>query len=331
MYCGLEYFSLAAQQVCIEGKISMIHVKPISVYLLPIPKKELSKADSAVEIDCKVAESAVKADGKSAEKSTLLRNRRTDPAQKENPRDEVVNSADDQANQKAVKAVLAQRTKFIISGWRFVNFSITSIIGLILLSKEHDWMLNPVLYFKGFEFQTMSPLLKLFYKIGYASYAYGTLNVFIEPKQKDFNVMVTHHITTLFLIHMSFMTGLFRIGAVILLIHEVSDPFMEIAKIFFYLNYKQVADVFFALFAVVFIITRNIIFPYYVISSLPRYGYHDDGRAVPYGKKYIRDIAFGSLCCLEVLHIYWAALILKMVKLAVSESGVQGDIRNEDD
>jgi ceramide synthetase len=127
------------------------------------------------------------------------------------------------------------------------------------------------------------------------------------------------------------MTGFFRIGTVILLIHEVSDPFMEIAKMFFYLNYKQAADIFFALFAIVFIITRNLIFPYYVIASIPKYCYHEDGSDIPYGKGYIRDSAFIALCILEVLHIYWAALILKMVKLAVTKAGVQGDIRNEDD
>ena len=78
-------------------------------------------------------------------------------------------------------------------------------------------------------------------------------------------------------------------------------------------------------------ITRNFLFPVYVIASIPRYSFHEDGTDMPYGKGYIRDSLFVALCVLAILHMYWAALILQMVKLAITNSGVQGDIRNEDD
>ena len=147
---------------------------------------------------------------------------------------------EDRADASDLKSIESNRVKFVISAWKFTNFSVTSIIGLLLLSQEYQWMTTPELYFKGLEAQPMSDLLKIFYQVGYASYAYATCTVFIEPKQKDFLVMVLHHLTTLFLIHLSFMSGFFRIGAVILLLHEVSDPFMEIAKMFFYAGFKKV-------------------------------------------------------------------------------------------
>lgn len=235
-------------------------------------------------------------------------------------------------DKKVEKEIRALRSKFVDSAWRFTNFTITSIIGFVLLYQEHEWMLRPEMYYKGApNLQPMSALLKFFYKVCYGSYIFGTWSVFSDPKQKDFVAMVVHHFTTLFLVHSSFMTGMFRIGAVILLLHEVSDPFMEIAKCFFYLNYKKTADLFFALFAVVFMVTRNFIFPYYVIGSIPKYCHNEDGTAIPDGKSWVRDSAFVALCLLEVLHIYWAILILKMIKLALTNSGVQGDIRNEDD
>ena len=89
------------------------------------------------------------------------------------------------------------------------------------------------------------------------------------------------------------------------------------------------ADVFFALFAAVFLITRNYIFPVYVISSLYVYGYYEDGTELPRGHAYIKWNAFYALCILEILHIYWGFLILKMVKVAIFSNGVQDDIRNE--
>ncbi len=297
-------------------------------------KKELVKSDSAVEVN-----------NKSQVLRTQLRHRNKAASTKHTAIDDSAAStkhtaiddsaaSDDEADKemKRGQEIQTLRYKLVDSAWRFTNFTFTSIIGLVLLYQEHEWMLNPELYFVGApNFQPMSPLLKFFYQVCYASYIVGTWSVFMEPKQKDFIAMVVHHFTTLFLIHSSFMAGMYRIGAVILLLHEVSDPFMEIAKCFFYLNYKKLADLFFAMFAVVFMITRNFIFPYYVIGSIPKYCHHEDGTAIPNGKSWMRDSAFIGLCLLEVLHIYWAILILKMIKLALTNSGVQGDIRNEED
>ena len=254
--------------------------------------------------------------------------------------DQPTTESEPASDSKEIKKILIDRSKFTLSAWKFTNFSITSLVGLTILSTE-SWMWNPPEYYANFESQTMSPLLIFFYQIGFASYAYATLSVFIETRQKDFSVMITHHLTTLFLIYMSFMTGFFRVGSAILLVHEVSDPFMEIAKMFLYAGAKVLADAFFALFALVFIATRNVIFPLYVISSIPLYCHYEDGRAIPDGKAHIRDSAFVGLCVLEALHMYWAYLvcflnhslqkILKMVKIAVMSSGVQDDIRNEEE
>lgn len=42
--------------------------------------------------------------------------------------------------------------------------------------------------------------------------------------------MLIHHTTTIFLIITSYLWGFHRIGCVILLLHDMSDPFMEVAK-----------------------------------------------------------------------------------------------------
>lgn len=237
-------------------------------------------------------------------------------------------SPEQSAYDKALKKAHQDRLKFVISAWKFTNFSITSTLGLYLLATE-AWMTNPVQYFEGYGSHPMSPLLKLFYQIGFASYAYATASVFIEPRQKDFVFMVVHHIATLFLIHMSYLNGFFRIGSAILLCHEVSDPFMEIAKMFLYAGANkvimcfpvyipdilillriclQLADVFFALFAGVFIYTRNYIFPVYIIASIPLYAYDDEGNSLA-GEDHVRHAAIFALCILEGLHIYWASLV----------------------
>jgi hypothetical protein len=69
-------------------------------------------------------------------------------------------------------------------------------------------------------------------------------------------------------------------------------------------NAKQVADVLFASFALVFIVTRNILFPVYVISSIPIYCID-----LPPAQAPLKWPAFGALCILEAMHIYWAYLV----------------------
>jgi hypothetical protein len=71
---------------------------------------------------------------------------------------------------------------------------------------------------------------------------------------------------------------------------------------------SQLADVFFALFAAVFIFTRNYVFPVYIIASIPLYAYDEDGNSYA-GEDHVRHAAIFALCILEGLHIYWASLV----------------------
>ena len=50
-----------------------------------------------------------------------------------------------------------------------------------------------------------------------------------------------------------------------MIIHDVADPIMEFAKMCIYARRQRMADVFFAIFAAVFILSRDVIFPMYLI------------------------------------------------------------------
>jgi ceramide synthetase len=140
---------------------------------------------------------------------------------------------------KLEKKLEQERIKFQVAGWKFLNFSTTTVIGLTLLANE-SWMSQPSQYYIDLGHQPLSPLTKLFYQVGFGSYAYATISVFVEPRQKDFAMMVAHHLVTLFLISSSYFHGFFRVGAPILLLHDMSDPFMELAKMFLYSGMNKV-------------------------------------------------------------------------------------------
>lgn len=115
-----------------------------------------------------------------------------------------------------------------------------------------------------------------------------------------------------------------------MLIHDIADPIMEIAKLFFYSNYQAMANLAFAAFAFAFILTRDFIFPYYVVlTAVKDYlyvpGLTDEGNC-PY---FIFPLA--TLFVLQFLHLVWSGMIVKMVVETLHNNGVKGDIREDHD
>ncbi len=69
-----------------------------------------------------------------------------------------------------------------------------------------------------------------FYVAYAARYLQGLVSVFLETKRKDFWEMVVHHLSTIVLIYFSFVTGMTRVGLVIMVILDFADPFLHVAK-----------------------------------------------------------------------------------------------------
>ncbi|KAI8927131.1 TLC domain-containing protein [Entophlyctis helioformis] len=240
-------------------------------------------------------------------------------------------AADDAASlAKRRAAVVSTRKKFLVAAWKFIVYMTTSMIGLYVISTE-PWAFSRPDYFVGWpEQHLMSPQSKFFYIVGFGSYTYFTISLLIERVSVlDLVVLAIHHIATIFLITGSYFYGFHRIGIMVLALHELADPFMEFAKINLYVGNSKVADVFFALFAMVFLLTRNLLFPGFVISSIHQYAYWEDGSYLP--NEITHKSLAGGLWVLALLHVYWGFLIVKMVIHALTNKGVADDIRGDDD
>jgi hypothetical protein len=59
----------------------------------------------------------------------------------------------------------------------------------------------------------------------------------------------------------------FRIGSIILALHDASDVFLEAAKVFKYSGREFCASVFFAFFAISWLVLRLIFYPFWVIRA----------------------------------------------------------------
>lgn len=88
---------------------------------------------------------------------------------------------------------------------------------------------------------------------------------------------------------------------------------------------QHVTDVLFAIFAVVFFLTRIVLFAKDIV-----YGIYTVGGEI-LGRTYFAfRICYVFLLLLQCLHIFWFYLIMRMVVMLFT-SGITGDVRSDDE
>ncbi|XP_051145247.1 ceramide synthase LOH2-like [Andrographis paniculata] len=224
---------------------------------------------------------------------------------------------------------MAKIAKISESMWKLTYYATVEYCVLATIYPE-DWFADIKAYYTGWPNQEMKLPLKLIYLCQCGFYIYSiTALLTWETRRKDFSVMMSHHIVTVTLISVSYVTGFFRVGSIILALHDASDVFLEAAKVFKYSGKELGASILFGLFAISWLVLRIIIFPFWVIRSVSCYSpdvliLSDSFYAALY---YIFNTA---LLTLLVFHIYWWILICNMITRQLKNSGKVGeDIRSD--
>ncbi|KAF3329059.1 ASC1-like protein 3 [Carex littledalei] len=219
--------------------------------------------------------------------------------------------------------------KFSESMWKLMYYAGVQCWALLIIYRE-PWSLHTRLYFSAWPNQPLSFSIMLFYmcQCGFYIYSIGAL-VAWETRRKDFSVMMSHHIVTTILITYSYLTRFFRIGTIILALHDTSDIFMEAAKLFKYSEKDIAASVCFGLFAISWLLLRLIYFPFWIIrtSSYKCVESLKDLEKFPTMFYYIFNT---MLLTLLVFHMYWWKLIFNMILKQMSNRGQVGeDVRSD--
>lgn len=227
------------------------------------------------------------------------------------------------------EATQAKIIKCSESLWKLAYYA--TVEACILRIAYHEpWSRDPKEYFKGWPNQELKVPLKLFYmcQCGFYLYSIGAL-VTWETRRKDFAVMMSHHVITVVLIGYSYLSSFFRIGAIILALHDASDVFMEAAKVFKYSERELAASVFFGFFAISWLLLRLIFFPFWVIRASS----YDVQDHLDLSQSYIKSLYYvfnTMLLMLLVFHVYWWILICSMIMRQLKNKGKVGeDIRSD--
>lgn len=188
-----------------------------------------------------------------------------------------------------------------IAAYKYFFYISSFLLGMYAL-KDEKWVYPPNLQEP---LETVPLKFKIFYFYEISFYINELLTIFFEPKKKDFYQMVLHHFVTLLLMYLSLTVKYMKFGLLILVLHDISDPILELSKILHYLNYEAIANISFFLFTTVFIVTRLFLFPKYIVYQALIYLRKNGSRIVKF--------SIGtSLLLLQLMHLIWTGYILAL-------------------
>ncbi|XP_030646280.1 ceramide synthase 2 [Chanos chanos] len=213
--------------------------------------------------------------------------------------------------------------KFREACWRFV-FYLNAFLGGLLALYDKPWFYDLHKVWAEFPKQTLLDSQYWYYMIEMSFYGSLLCSVAADVKRKDFKEQLIHHWATLTLLAFSWCANYIRIGTLVMLVHDSSDVLLESAKMFNYAGWERTCNTIFVLFALTFMVTRLIIFPFWLIHCT--WVYPVELFAPFFGYYFFNAM----LIVLLLLHLFWAKLILRMVSKFIC-GNMKGDERSEEE
>jgi len=148
---------------------------------------------------------------------------------------------------------------------------------------------------------------------------------FLEAKHKDYFLMFTHHVVTIALLGGSYQGGFYKIGTLVLFVHNGSDIVVDVLKLSNYMDlagrrYCFMTELLFVLQLITWSVCRLWYFPCYLIySSL----YEHNG--CPIDCRIMRSFLF----LLLAMHIWWFYLFIRIGYRLVTAKSAHSAAREE--
>ncbi|QPG76227.1 hypothetical protein FOA43_003613 [Brettanomyces nanus] len=227
--------------------------------------------------------------------------------------------------------------RFKEQGWSLTYYSCSWCFGFYLYWKS-DYFLNMRNVFAGWPDQNLSYGFKFFYLIETSCYIQQMIVLHIEEKRKDYLEMFFHHIITSILCLESYRTCFTRVGHVILLLMDIGDVFLSLAKVLKYCGFGRICDVVFILFMIIWIVLRHGVYNYvvyYIYSSALGVMENDCSKFSP---------GSNEICCtqgklnsfvvlltgLQIITCLWLYMIFR-VAIKVIRGAPAEDVRSDDE
>ena len=190
---------------------------------------------------------------------------------------------------------------------------------------DEDFMWDTTHAWKHHPFP-MSASLKVYYTFQIGFYFSALFMIcFLDSKRSDFFMMVFHHFATIWLVCVSYYCQYTPIGAIILIYHDIADVFVSTTKTAHYLDLEVTSIVSFTFLLLSWMVTRLFMYPCWALYSV----IFESTAILGYVKWHEAFVFF--LLSLQVLHVYWFYLFVKMAFNMLSTSNSVDDPRSDDE
>jgi len=212
-------------------------------------------------------------------------------------------------------------TKFNESFWKFSYYLAAFAYGCYVLADE-PWALETRQWWIDFPRHPLNGDVFVYY-IGVLGFYWSlVLSHFFDVQRKDSMQMFVHHLVTISLMSFSWFNNFVRVGCFIVVLHDAVDFWLEGAKMARYCS-SRLCDLLFVVFMSVWFVTRLVIFPLYPLYSV---AFECREILAPFHSWYV---FLTLLCILQVLHVFWFFLIMRVAIGALTSGEVEKDSRSD--
>jgi len=225
--------------------------------------------------------------------------------------------------------------RFAEQGWALLCYSFQCGFGLYVNSHFPTNLLSPG---EGMWSRYPHPLpgpVKFYYLNETAFYIHGIFILTAEARRKDHVQMMTHHFVAIALMLLSYSWNYTRVGCLIMVLMDVCDVLLPLAKMIKYMGGTLSCDIVFGLFMVGWLVTRHILFVIVIMSMYTDMPYYIAFKWDPEGGHYLTNrvyIGFLALMSmLQVLQLIWFSTILRVAYRVIAGRGAEDDRSDDED
>ncbi|KAI0772573.1 longevity assurance proteins LAG1/LAC1 [Irpex lacteus] len=232
------------------------------------------------------------------------------------------------------KQVRRSVIRFAEQGWPVVYYTLQWGYGLYVHRNVPTRVLDPVDVWINYPHIPLAGPLKFYYLTQSAFYLHQILVINAEAPRKDHWQMMTHHVITVVLMLGSYFYNFTRIGVLIMMLMDLCDIFLPLAKMLRYLGFSTLCDLTFVLFMGSWLVTRHFLFVLAIISA-----YTDAKRIIspvwdpPTGRFMTEEVLAGfsaMLVSLQIIQLVWFWMVCRVAYKVVTGQGAE-DSRSDEE
>ncbi|KAJ7934280.1 longevity assurance proteins LAG1 LAC1 [Mycena leptocephala] len=236
----------------------------------------------------------------------------------------------------------AKLERFGEQGYAFLYFFVFGAWGMRIMSQLPTWWYRTEYFWIDHPYTDMLPELKRYYLLQTAYWVqqFLVLALRLEKPRKDYAELVAHHVVTLFLVIVSYMTNLTLIGSAVYMNMDIPDMFLALSKLLNYIQWNTINNFVLAAFFVSWTYFRhylNLRMIWSATFEVDKYlpcvflrlpvAPSLSGTTIP---PFVHYGAIGALILLQMLNLFWYYLILRIVVKLVLTSEAE-DVRSDDE